>query len=145
MITYQTGNVPDLDAVIELYRASTLGERRPIDDRERMAAMLKNANLLITAWDGSLLVGIARALSDFCYITYLSDLAVRVSHQRKGIGKELIRRTQSAGGPKTTLLLLAAPAAENYYPHVGFTHHPQAWLLPPGEAVKSETSCKPEA
>ena len=96
--------------------------------------MLKNANLLITAWDGSLLVGISRALSDFCYITYLSDLAVRVSHQRKGIGKELIRRTQSAGGPKTTLLLLAAPAAENYYPHVGFTHHPQAWLLPAGEA-----------
>ena len=134
MITYQTGNVPDLDAVIELYRASTLGERRPIDDRERMAAMLKNANLVITAWDGSLLVGISRALSDFCYITYLSDLAVRVSHQRKGIGKELIRRTQSAGGPETTLLLLAAPAAENYYPHVGFTHHPQAWLLPAGEA-----------
>ena len=135
MITYQNGNIQDLDAVIELYRASTLGERRPIDDRERMAAMLKNANLVITAWDGSLIVGIARALSDFCYITYLSDLAVRVSHQRKGIGKELIRRTQSAGGPKTTMLLLAAPAAENYYPHVGFTHHPQAWLLNPGDGV----------
>ena len=136
MITYQTGHVPDLDAVIELYRASTLGERRPIGDRQRMAAMLKNANLVISAWDGSLIVGIARALSDFCYITYLSDLAVRVSHQRKGIGKELIRRTQSAGGPKTTLLLLAAPAAENYYPHVGFTHHPQAWFLDPGDGVK---------
>jgi predicted N-acetyltransferase YhbS len=102
-----------------------------------MAAMLKNANLVITAWDGSLLVGISRALSDFCYVTYLSDLAVRVSHQRKGIGKELIRRTQSAGGPNATLLLLAAPAAENYYPHVGFTHCPQAWLLLAGEAVKS--------
>lgn len=137
MITYQTGNTQDLDAVIELYRASTLGERRPVDDRERMAAMLKNANLVITAWDGSLLVGISRALSDFCYVTYLSDLAVRVSHQRKGIGKELIRRTQSAGGPNATLLLLAAPAAENYYPHVGFTHCPQAWLLLAGEAVKS--------
>jgi predicted N-acetyltransferase YhbS len=136
MITYRTGNDLDLDAVIELYRASTLGERRPIDDRERMAAMVKNANLVITAWDGSLLVGISRALSDFCYITYLSDLAVRVSHQKKGIGKELIRSTQSAAGPKTTLLLLSAPAAENYYPHVGFTHHPQAWMLLPGETVK---------
>src|SRR3989440_2476050 len=58
--------------------------------------------------------------------TYLSDLAVRVSHQRRGLGKELIRRTQTAGGPKTTLLLLAAPAAEKYYPRIGFTHHPQA-------------------
>ena len=136
MITFNTGNELDLDAVIELYRASTLGERRPIDDRERMRAMLHNANLVVTAWDGSLLVGISRALSDFCYVTYLSDLAVRVSHQRKGIGKELIRRTQSAGGPETAVLLLAAPAAESYYPHVGFTHHPQTWLLPAGETVK---------
>ena len=136
MITYQTDIDLDLDAVIDLYRASTLGERRPIDDRGRMSAMLKNANLTITAWDRDLLVGISRALSDFCYITYLSDLAVRVSHQRRGIGKELIRRTQSAGGPKTTLLLLAAPAAEKYYPHLGFTHHPQAWLLNPGDPLK---------
>jgi GNAT superfamily N-acetyltransferase len=136
MITYQTGNVQDLDVVIELYHASTLGERRPIDDRDRMAGMLKNANLVITAWDGSILVGISRALSDFCYVTYLSDLAVRVSYQRKGIGKELIRRTQSAGGPKAALVLLAAPAAEHYYPHIGFTHMPQAWLLPAGDTMK---------
>jgi len=136
MITYQSGNDLDLDAVIELYRASTLGERRPIDDRDRMAAMVKNANLVITAWEDHVLVGISRAVSDYCYVTYLSDLAVRVSHQRGGVGRELIRRTQAAGGPGTTLLLLAAPAAEQYYPHLGFTHHPQAWLLYPGAPVK---------
>ena len=135
MITFKTGNDLELDSVIELYRASTLGERRPIDDRERMGAMLNNANLVITAWDGKLLVGISRALSDFCYITYLSDLAVRVSHQRKGISKELIRRTQTAGGPQALLLLLAAPAAEAYYPHIGFTHHPQAWFLRPDDIL----------
>ena len=136
MITYGTDRDLNLDAVIDLYRASTLGERRPIDDRQRMAAMLKNSNLVITAWDRDLLVGIARALSDFAYVTYLSDLAVRVSHQKKGVGRELIRRIREASGPKTTLLLLAAPAAEKYYPHVGFQHHPQAWLLNPGDSVK---------
>ncbi|MBC7931983.1 MAG: GNAT family N-acetyltransferase [Rubrivivax sp.] len=136
MIVYRTGNDLDLDAVIELYEASTLGERRPVGDRERMASMLANANLVITAWEGDLMVGISRSISDFSYITYLSDLAVRVSHQRSGIGKELMRRTQEAGGAKTTLLLLSAPAAVDYYPHVGFTHHPQAWLLRPGDAVK---------
>jgi predicted N-acetyltransferase YhbS len=135
MITYKTGNDLDFDAVIELYRASTLGERRPIEDRERMAQMLKNANLVITAWDGELLVGIARSLTDFSYVTYLSDLAVRVSHQKHGIGKELTRRTQAAA-PQAMLLLLAAPAAEKYYPHIGFTHHPQAWVLRPGEMVR---------
>ena len=135
MITYRTGNDLDLDAFIDLYRASTLGERRPMGDHARMGAMLKNANVVVTAWDGDLLVGVSRALSDFCYVTYLSDLAVRVSHQRNGIGKELIRRTQAAGGSQALLLLLAAPAAEEYYPHIGFTHHPQAWLLQPDQTV----------
>ncbi len=134
MITYKTGNDLDLDRVIELYRASTLGERRPVDERERMRAMLEHANLVITAWEGDLLVGISRSLTDFAYATYLSDLAVRLSHQRHGIGKELMRRTQAAA-PQATIILLAAPAAEPYYPHVGFTHHPQAWILRPGQRL----------
>jgi GNAT superfamily N-acetyltransferase len=128
MISYRTGNILDLDAVIDLYRASTLGQRRPIDDRARMELMLRNANLVISAWDQDLLVGISRSLSDFTYVTYLSDLAVRESHQRQGIGRELIRRTQDASAP-ATIILLAAPAAEQYYPHIGFSHHPQAWRL----------------
>jgi GNAT superfamily N-acetyltransferase len=136
MIRYKTGNDLDLDALIELYRASTLGERRPVDDRERMGAMLRHANLIVTAWDGDLLVGISRALSDFSFVTYLSDLAVRVSHQKLGIGKELMRRTQALAGKHAKLILLAAPAAEQYYPHVGFTRHPQAWMLGPDERVK---------
>lgn len=135
MITYRIGNDLDLDQVIELYHASTLGERRPVDDRARMAAMVKNANLVITAWDDKLLVGISRALSDFSYITYLSDLAVRASHQRSGIGKELIRQTQRAGGPQARLVLLAAPAAAEYYSHIGFKHMPQAWIIGPNEHV----------
>jgi predicted N-acetyltransferase YhbS len=135
MIQYRTGNDLDLDQVIDLYKASTLGERRPIDDRARFAAMLKNANLVISAWDGDLLVGISRCLTDFNYFTYLADLAVRVSHQKKGIGKELIRLTRVHGGPKTNVLLLAAPAAADYYPHIGFSHEPRAWLLKPGETL----------
>jgi predicted N-acetyltransferase YhbS len=135
MISYRTGNDLNLDATIELYRASTLGQRRPLSDRERMAAMLRNANLVITAWDGALLVGIARSLSDFSFATYLSDLAVRISHQRSGIGKELMRRTQQAA-PQAVVILLAAPAAVDYYLHVGFTQHPSAWILKPGELVR---------
>jgi len=135
MISYRTGNNLDLDEVIDLYRASSLGVRRPLDDRDRMGQMLRNANLVITAWDGSLLVGISRSLTDFSYATYLSDLTVRESHQRHGIGKELIRRTQEAGG-SATIILLAAPAAESYYPHIGFEHHPQCWRLKPGDKIR---------
>ena len=129
MITYRTGNDLDLGAVIEVYVDSGLGERRPVADRDRMARMLKEANLVITAWRGEELVGIARSLTDWAYVTYLSDLAVKKEYQRQGIGRELIRRTKEACDPKAMLLLLAAPAAEKYYPHVGFEHHPQAWIV----------------
>jgi ribosomal protein S18 acetylase RimI-like enzyme len=136
MFKYLRGNDLDLDEVIDLYRASTLGERRPIDDRARFAGMLQNANLVITAWDGELMVGISRSLSDFHYVTYLADLAVRESHQRRGIGKELIRRTRIESGPRTSLVLLAAPAAVNYYPHIGFTQMPQTWFIKEGSQIE---------
>lgn len=134
-IEYREGNTLDLDEVLDLYRASTLGERRPIDDRERFSAMLRNANLVITAWDGPLLVGISRSLTDFSHFTYLADLAVRVSHQKCGIGRELVRLTQVKGGPKTNILLLAAPAADEYYPRIGFSPAPRAWWLKAGELL----------
>jgi predicted N-acetyltransferase YhbS len=134
-IEYRKGNQLDLDHVIELYRSSTLGERRPVDDPERMDAMIANANLVITAWDGEVLVGIARSVTDFCYTTYLADLAVRESHQRQGIGRELIRRTQEACTENTRLVLLAAPKAVEYYPRLGFTRHEQCWQLEPGRRV----------
>ena len=106
-----------------------------MDDEARMRQMLENASLMITAWDGDLLVGVARSVTDFVYATYLSDLAVRVSHQRQGIGKELMRRTQEAA-PQATLILLSAPAADEYYPHAGFTRHPRAWVLASDERVR---------
>jgi len=134
-ITYRPGNNLDLDQVIELYRASTLGERRPVNERDRMAAMLGNANLVITGWDGDLLVGITRSLTDFVYITYLSDIAVRLSHQRQGIGRELIRQTQAACGTKCRIVLLSAPSAEQYYPHIGFKPHHSAWIIGPKDPI----------
>ena len=97
-----------------------------------MRQMVANANLVVTAWDGDILVGIARSVTDFCYTTYLADLAVRASHQRQGIGRELIRRTQDACTPETRLVLLSAPKAVDYYPRVGFTRHEQCWQLVPG-------------
>ena len=133
-LTPDVDPVLDIDQAIELYVDSTLGERRPVDDRERMATMFQHANLVITAWDGDLLVGVSRSITDWVWTTYLADLAVRLSYQRQGIGKELMRRTQAAA-PQAKLLLLAAPAAANYYGHVGFKHMPSAWWLLPDERI----------
>jgi predicted N-acetyltransferase YhbS len=134
MIEYKRDVPLPVDQALDLYIDSTLGERRPVGDRERFAAMLRNANLTITAWDGDLLVGISRCVTDWVWTTYLADLAVRLSYQRHGIGKELMRLTQAAA-PEARLLLLAAPAAKDYYGHVGFKHMPSAWWLQPEERI----------
>jgi len=128
-INYRIGNDLDLSEVIELYNVSSLGERRPTADRDRMAAMLEHANLVVTAWHAQKLVGLARTLTDFAYVGYLADLAVHADYQRRGIGKGLIARTRAEMGSQSTLVLLAAPKAMDYYPHIGFTRHESAWLL----------------
>jgi predicted N-acetyltransferase YhbS len=92
--------------------------------------MLANAGVIVTARVGGVLVGVSRALTDFAYCTYLSDLAVDVAYQRRGIGRQLIRQTHEAAGLHTTLILLAAPKAREYYPRVGMTQHDSCWLLP---------------
>jgi ribosomal protein S18 acetylase RimI-like enzyme len=128
-IQYRDGGDLDLDAVIELYRASTLGERRPIDDRNIVRDMLSHANLIVTAWRETRLVGISRTLTDFSYVGYLSDLAVHIDYQRQGIGVRLIEETRKRMGPRSMLVLLAAPLARDYYPEIGFQRHDSAWIL----------------
>jgi len=111
---------------IDLLKRSTLAERRPVDDVMRIQKMLDHANVIVTAWSGEKLVGLSRAVTDFSFCCYLSDLAVDEEYQHQGIGKQLVKLTHDAAGPETTLILLAAPAATEYYPKIG---------------MKSVTSC----
>ena len=133
-MNWKTDRVPgadlDLDEVLNVYRSSGLGERRPIEDRERMATMLRNANLVVVCRVDGELVGIARSVSDFSYVTYLSDIAVARAYQRAGMGRALIEATQREA-PGVKIVLLSAPAAAEYYPHIGFTRHNSAWVLNP--------------
>ena len=123
---------PELTAVEfrDVLIASTLSERRPAKDLARLERMLRQANVIVTARDGAKLVGVSRALSDFCYCCYLSDLAVDAAYQRHGIGKRLIEETHAQAGPETTLILLSAPAAEGYYPRIGMKKHESCWIAP---------------
>ena len=121
-----TISVPD---AIDLYKRSTLGERRPVDRPDIFEGMLNNANLTISAWKGSSLVGIARTLTDFTYVAYLADLAVDAECQKQGIGKQLIKETRKRLKPECMIVLLAAPKANEYYPKLGFEHNPRAWIL----------------
>jgi ribosomal protein S18 acetylase RimI-like enzyme len=128
-ITYSADLSLDVFQVIDLYNRSTLGERRPVDKPDVFQGMIDNASILVTAWDDKKLVGIARSLSDFVYVTYLSDLAVDEAYQQQGIGKQLIELTQAQASPSCMMVLLAAPKANDYYSKLGFTPNPRGWML----------------
>jgi GNAT superfamily N-acetyltransferase len=110
-----------------LFRAS--GINRPVDDLPRLETMLTHANLVIGAYLADRLVGIARAVTDFSYCCYLSDLAVASDVQRRGIGKELMRRVRQRTGDQAMLLLLSAPEAMGYYPKAGFEKVGNGWII----------------
>src|ERR1035437_1366268 len=117
-IVYRFDWTPEINLIIDLYDSS--GINRPTSDKERIAKMYANSNLIVTAWDNGKLVGISRSLTDFCFCCYLSDLAVRKEYQKHGIGTKLISLTIEKIGDQTMLLLLSAPKAMDYYPKAGF-------------------------
>ncbi len=128
-IEFKVNEFVTTDQFIDLLNDSTLGERRPVDDRECIEGMLKHSNLVLSAWDGGQLVGIARSMTDYHYACYLSDLAVHKKYQKEGVGKKLQALTQEQLGPKCKLILIAAPAANSYYEHIGFTNNQRCWVL----------------
>jgi predicted N-acetyltransferase YhbS len=128
MIQYQIEQNLSVEEFTEVLINSTLGERRPIAEPDRIAKMLEHGNLIITARDNGKLVGVARSLTDFAFCTYLSDLAVDDQYQKKGIGKELVRLTKQEA-PKAKLILLAAPKAVNYYPKIGMKQWEHCYVL----------------
>lgn len=117
------------DQFIDVLERSGLAARRPVADRDCIEGMLDHADLLATAWLDDALVGVARSVTDFHYCCYLSDLAVDAGCQRQGVGKRLIEKTRERLGPRCKLLLIAAPAAADYYSHIGFEHNDRCWQL----------------
>jgi ribosomal protein S18 acetylase RimI-like enzyme len=134
-IRYSYDRKITVEQFVDVLKRSTLAERRPVEDLERIAGMLAHANLTCTAWHGSVLIGISRSVTDYSYCCYLSDLAVDLAYQRMGIGKELVRITRSRLHSQCKVVLLAAPKAERYYSKIGFAQHQSAWIV----AAKDET------
>ncbi len=127
-LIYKIETSVDPHEVADVYQRS--GISRPIHDLPRFTRMLHHANLLISARDQGRLIGFARALTDFSYCCYVSDLAVDRDFQRQGIGKHLLHTIQEKIGEEVMVCLLSAPEAMSYYPHAGFQKAEQAWWIP---------------
>ena len=120
---------------IDILDKSTLGLRRPLADKEAMQMMFEYGNFYLGAYDGENLVGLARVMTDFVYTSYLSDLAVDEAYQHQGIGKQLIIEVKKFI-PRAKVILLAAPAAEGYYPKIGMRNHGHCYVLDNVEEIK---------
>lgn len=127
MIEYRHNFPLDPIDVARVFHAS--GITRPTEDIPRIARMFAASNLIISAWADGVLVGVCRALTDYSYCCYLSDLAVDQAFQKRGIGKELMRRVQSTIGDEVSLILLSAPGAMSYYPSAGFVKAENAFVI----------------
>ena len=118
MIDYRRDVPLRTEDIIRVFQAS--GIRRPIDDAARIGRMFAQSNLVLSAWEGERLVGVCRALTDFSYCCYLSDLAVDRACQHQGIGRELVERTRALLGEEVSIILLSAPEAMDFYPRLSF-------------------------
>jgi len=136
-IEYKINTPVSTKKFIQLLTQSTLAERRPVNNYECIDGMINNSNLIISAWHNKKLVGIARSVTDFHYACYLSDLAVDQQYQRNGIGLKLQSITQKQLGSECKLILIAAPAANAYYKHIGFTQNERCWVLERNQKINS--------
>jgi N-acetylglutamate synthase-like GNAT family acetyltransferase len=126
-IAFSLDKHPTADQIIELY--DNAGLPRPTHDKDRIQKMFENSNLIVTAWDKEVLVGVARSITDWVWACYLSDLAVRDEYKKEGIGKELIRLTKEKVGKQSMVLLLSVPTAMEYYPKVGFKKQDSSFIM----------------
>jgi len=126
-IEYSYEKRPTAEQVIELY--DNAGLPRPTNDKERMQQMFENSNLIVTAWDNELLVGVSRSITDWVWACYLSDLAVRDDYKKEGIGRKLISLTKEKVGDQSMVLLLSVPTAMEYYPRVGFKKQESSFII----------------
>lgn len=130
MLTFQLEPQLTVEDFCNVLKTSGLSERRPVDDKSRLAQMLENADIIVTARMREVIVGVSRAITDYSYCCYLSDLAVDKQYQHQGIGKRLIAETHKIAGTRTSLILLSSPAAQDYYPKIGMKGISNGWIIP---------------
>ncbi len=134
MISIQKEPLIASEEFTEILISSGLATRRPMDDKILLKNMILGSNLLVTARKDGQLVGLLRGLSDFCYRSFVADLAVAKDYQNQGIGRGLVEFTRSLA-PGARLFLFSAEDAEGFYQKLGFQLHERCYQLKPGDKL----------
>lgn len=133
MVSIEVNPQISADAFIDILQRSGLAERRPVEDSRRIAKMLEEADLILVAKDANdKIAGVARCLTDFAYVCYVSDLAICKTRQGEGIGRMLLQRVRSIIQPEARVFLISAPAAVGFYEKINLPRIEQCFDVPAG-------------
>lgn len=127
-IVYKKTNQISAQELSQVFERS--GIKRPYQDLDRLQRMIEHADIIISAWVDDQMIGVARAITDYSYCCYLSDLAVDRDYHKQGIGKSMIQLLQHQIGEECSLVLLSAPTATEFYEQIGFNRADKAFLIP---------------
>lgn len=127
-ITYQQELTLTAADYISVLSRTTMRDKRPLANTERIQGMLDGANFIVTARESDTIIGVARCITDFAWIAYCAELAVAETHQGVGVGQKLIEVAKALLGPQIGLSLLAEPEAEGFYRRIGMEQYPAFFL-----------------
>lgn len=116
----------DADGFLTLVRQVWQGD---YDAAKTQAALSKTIN--ITAYDGNVLVGCLRILTDGYYFGTITELLVLPAYQQKGIGSKLLRL--AADHTPTMLYFGAQPGVETFYEKNGCQKSLQSYIIKKSE------------
>jgi GNAT superfamily N-acetyltransferase len=134
MISYQLEAEISINEFQSILEESGLARWRPMEDLNLLARMISGSNLLVSARAEGQLVGLLRGISDHCYRSFITDLAVSQDYQRKGIGRQLLTIAREQA-PEARLILFSAEDAAPFYENLGFHLHERCYQLKAGEEL----------
>jgi len=97
---------------------------------EDLAIAIANSEPIISVWDGSRMIGFARATSDGIYRATIWDVVVHPDYQGAGIGRKLVETVLSH--PKLSRVervYLTTTYQQRFYERIGFEENPTAAMV----------------
>jgi len=106
-----------LESILALYRANQWSSAQ---NPELLHKALLASHSLVTAWDGTKLIGLGNAISDGYLVVYYPHLLVLPEYQGRGIGTELMRRLMARYEGFHQHIIVADGRALDFYRKCGF-------------------------
>ncbi len=127
-IVYAQEQGLSVEDYVAVLAETIMREKRPLANTARIGEMIAGANFIVTAREDGTILGLARCITDFSWIAYCAELAVKESAQGRGIGAGIMARCKDLLGPRLGLVLISEPAAVGFYERIGFERQDSAFF-----------------